>query len=221
MSKFYDVVIAGAGPVGLFLACELGLANVSVLVLESSLNAESPWKIEPLGRRGLNTPSVGNFYRRGMLNKFFDSGQRPSYHEKKPGFQFGGHFAGIALNANKLDLHRWKYRLAGPALTPGPTTIDRIETVLIERAESLGVMILRGKGVTKFVQNDDSVTVEAGGNQSFRDRWLVGCDGGRSVIRNVAGFDFVGTEAKFTGYAVKCDWEHPEKLKMGFHITML
>ena len=176
--------------------------------------------MEPLGRRGLNTPSVENFYRRGLLNEFFDPGDRPSSHQKTPGFQFGGHFAGIVLNANKLDLDRWKYRLPGPSLIPGPTTIERIETALTKRAESLGVKILRGKGSTKIAaQNNDSVTLEAGQNQSFRGKWLVGCDGGRSEIRKAAGFDFVGTEAKFTGYAIKCDWDQPEKLKPGFHIT--
>ena len=220
MSKLYDITIAGGGPIGLFLACELGLARASVLVLERDLKPESPWKVEPLGRRGLNTPSVEHLYRRGLLSKLFDPSERPSSHQKTPGFKFGGHFAGITLNANKLDLDRWKYRLPGPALVPGPTTIERIETALIERAESLGVTILRGNGVTKIaVQNDDSVTIEAGENQPFHGKWLVGCDGGRSVIRKAAGFDFVGTEAKFTGYAVQCDWDHPEKLKPGFHIT--
>ncbi|KAI4183954.1 MAG: hypothetical protein L6R41_005065 [Letrouitia leprolyta] len=220
MSKFYDVIIGGAGPVGLFLACDLALTKTSVLVLESSPTVESPWKVMPLGGRNLNTPSVENIYRRGMLDKVFETSQRPSYHEKKPGFQFGGHFAGIPLNANKLDLDRWKYRLSGPALVPGRATIDRIESILIERAENLGVTILRGHGVTKFSQNSDSVTVEAGEeNQSFQGRYLVGCDGGRSVIRKGAEFDFVGTEAKFTGYAVKFDFQNPENLKMGFHVT--
>lgn len=220
MRELYDVVIAGAGPIGLFLACELGLARASVLVLERDLKPESPWKVEPLGWRGLNTLSVENFYRRGLLSKFFDLSERPPSIQKTSGFQFGGHFAGIMLNANKLDLDRWKYRLPGPALVPGPATIERIETTLTERAESLGVTILRGDGVTEIAaQDDDSVTVEAGENQSFRGKWLVGCDGGRSVIRKAAGFDFVGTEAKFTGYAVKCDLDPPDKLKPGFHIT--
>ena len=220
MSELYDVVIAGAGPIGLFLACELGLAGTSVLVLESDPKPESPWKVAPLGRRGLNTLSVEALYRRGLLSNFFDPRERPSSLQKTPGFQFGGHFAGILLDANKLDLDRWKYRLPGPALVPGPTTVERIETALTERAESLGVTILRGNGITKIAAQDhDSVTVEAGENQSFRAKWLVGCDGGRSVIRKAAGFDFVGTEAKFTGYAVQCDLDPPEKLKPGFHIT--
>lgn len=145
MSLLYDVIIAGAGPIGLQLACELGLAHVSVLVLERDLEPQSPWKDAPLGRRGLNTPSVEGFYRRGLLNKFFDPSQRPSSLPKTNGFQYGGHFAGIMLNANRLELDRWKYRLPGPALVPGPTTMERIETVLTERAENFGVTILRGQ----------------------------------------------------------------------------
>ncbi|KIW23704.1 uncharacterized protein PV07_11883 [Cladophialophora immunda] len=220
MSKLYDVIIAGAGPIGLFLACELGLARMSVLVLERDVKAESAWKGEPLGFRGMNTPSLESFYRRGLLHKLFSSAERPSFYQKTPGFQFGGHFAGIPLNANKLEMDRWKYRIPGPALVPGPTTIEQVEAVLTERAEQLGVTILRGNGFTKIVSDDDdTLTVEAGETQIFRGKWLVGCDGGRSVVRKSAGFDFVGTEPKFTGYVVQCEWDHPEKLKQGFHIT--
>ncbi|KAF2803184.1 putative pentachlorophenol 4-monooxygenase [Mytilinidion resinicola] len=205
MSKLYDVVIAGAGPIGLFLACELGLAHVSVLVLERNDTLESSWKTAPLGRRSLNTLSVESFYRRGLLDKLVGSGQRPSVLQKTAGIQFAGQFAGIMLNANKLDLTRWKYRLPGPALVPEQTTMGASR---------------RGNGVTRIVaQDNEVVTVETGENQTFRSKWLVGCDGGRSVIRKAAGFDFVGTEAKFTAYAVKGDFDHPEKLKPGFHAT--
>jgi 2-polyprenyl-6-methoxyphenol hydroxylase-like FAD-dependent oxidoreductase len=220
MSQTYDVIIAGAGPIGLQLACELGLAGVTVLVLERDAEPQSLWKVAPLGRRGLNTPSVEAFYRRGLLSKFFEPGDRPSSIQKTTGFQFGGHFAGIMLNANKLELDRWKYRLPGPSLVPAPATINCIETVLTERAESLGVTILRGDGIALITaQNDDSVTVKTGGNQTFRGKWLVGCDGGRSVIRKAAGFTLEGTEAKLTGYAARCELNHPDMLKPGFHIT--
>ena len=64
----YDVVIAGAGPVGLFLACELRLANLSVLVLEQAANPHSPLKQLPFGMRGLSAPTIEAFYRRGLLN---------------------------------------------------------------------------------------------------------------------------------------------------------
>ena len=64
----YDVVIAGAGPVGLFLACELRLAGLSVLVLEQAENPRSPLKRLPFGMRGLSAPTIEAFYRRGLLD---------------------------------------------------------------------------------------------------------------------------------------------------------
>lgn len=71
MGKTWDVIIAGAGPVGLFLACELAIAGVSVLVLEREMQPESPWKEGLFGRRGLYTPAVEAFYRRGILKRIF------------------------------------------------------------------------------------------------------------------------------------------------------
>ena len=65
---FYDVVIAGAGPVGLFLACELRLAGLSVLVLEQAEDPASPLKRLPFGLRGLSAPTIEAFHRRGLLD---------------------------------------------------------------------------------------------------------------------------------------------------------
>ena len=217
MSQSYDVIIAGAGPVGLFLACELAMNEVSVLVLEreATTTTESPWKNGPLGRRGLNTPAVEAFYRRGMLDKIFDLSERPTHFEKSTGFRFAGHFAGMGLNGNKVDFSRWKYHLPGPSLHPGPTFQGHIETVLLERAQTLGVEILRGNGVSQVTDEGETVKVSAA-DQSFTAQWLVGCDGGRSIVRKAAGFGFEGTEAEFTGYAVMCDLDRPELLEKGF-----
>ncbi|KAI8223811.1 Monoogygenase [Colletotrichum sp. SAR 10_86] len=218
MTQLYDVIVAGAGPVGLLLACEVALAGASVLILERDAKPESEWKSNPVGFRGLHLPSIELLYRRDLLGKLYDLTNRPHTPPKGPGMQFGGHFAGIPLNLNQLDLNRWKYRLPGPSLMPGPITIDRIEAVLTERAESLGVTILRGHGFKRIVEETQSgITVEAGDEgQNFRGRWLVGCDGGRSVIRKAAGFEFAGTEATFTGYVVHCDLDHPDRLVPGF-----
>src|SRR6202789_991712 len=65
----YDVIIAGAGPVGLFLACELALAKCSVLILEKAKNPYSPLKQLPFGMRGLSSPTIEAFYRRGLLEE--------------------------------------------------------------------------------------------------------------------------------------------------------
>ncbi|KAF5520038.1 Monoogygenase [Colletotrichum aenigma] len=217
MTQLYDVIVAGAGPVGLLLACEVALAGASVLILERDAKPESEWKSNPVGFRGLHLPSIELLYRRDLLGKLYDLTNRPHTPPKGSGMQFGGHFAGIPLNLNQLDLNRWKYRLPGPSLMPGPITIDRIEAVLTERAESLGVTILRGHGFNWIVEETQSgITVEAGEEgQNFRGRWLVGCDGGRSAIRKAAGFEFAGTEATFTGYVVHCDLDHPDRLVPG------
>jgi glycine/D-amino acid oxidase-like deaminating enzyme len=112
----YDVVIAGAGPVGLFLACELGLAGTSVLVLERTEDPHSPLKAGWMGMRGLNIPSVDAFYRRGMLKEVRHSPLAWMAPAEKPGIElnqpnassaapaprFAGHFAGIMLDPQKL-----------------------------------------------------------------------------------------------------------------------
>lgn len=232
MVEIYDALVVGAGPVGLMLACELGLAGVSVLVLESSPSPDSPWKVWPLGMRGLNVVAVEALYRRGLLQTLVDAGKKaqgatalPKSLNGKPvgrlGARFGGHFAGIMLDADKIEYDRWKYRIPGPSLKPQPTMLAHVEAVLAERAESLGVKILRGTGVSAIVsqEDDSSVTVEAGVNQTFRGRWLVGCDGGRSVVRKAAGIGFIGTEPKYSGYSAKCDWEPVDKLNTGFTAT--
>ncbi|KFA69875.1 hypothetical protein S40285_08656 [Stachybotrys chlorohalonatus IBT 40285] len=221
MSKLYDVIIAGGGPVGLQLACELALARASVLVLEANVSRESPWKVHPLGRRALNVPSIETFYRRGLLDKILDSPQPPSSARQIPGFKFGGIFAGIMLNAQKFDMTRHRCCLPGPALRPPtPTTTEHVENVLTERAESLGVVIRRGLAFNRIIaENKNSISVMASDEQEFRGRWLVGCDGARSAVRGAAGITMTGTDPKFTGYAVHCDLDHPEMLKPGFNRT--
>ena len=72
--------------------------------------------------------------------------------------------------------------------------------------------------VTDFTEAEDSVTVHAG-DESFEAKWLVGCDGGRSTVRKVAGFEFAGTDPEFTGYTASVEIADPEKLRPGFNLT--
>jgi 2-polyprenyl-6-methoxyphenol hydroxylase-like FAD-dependent oxidoreductase len=223
MNKLYDVVLAGAGPVGLFLSCELALSGAAVLVLERDLDPSSPWKKLPLGVRGINSRSVEAFYRRGLLQKLEvqlnASGQR----------QLLGHFGGIMFERAKFDLSRFPYSLEGPSLAMRTTSLDGVETVLAERATELGVEIRRGCTVTSILSQDTtSVTVEAsvqdadGGEakrEQFRGRWLVGCDGGRSAVRKLAGFEFVGTEPKNTTYSIQGEFTNIMNLRQGFACT--
>ena len=101
----YDVVIAGAGPVGLFLACELRLADLSVLVLEQAEDPRSPLKRLPFGMRGLSAPTIEAFYRRGLLNDIaalepvktglMGGSASSAAHWMQQPRRPGGHFAGI------------------------------------------------------------------------------------------------------------------------------
>ncbi|KAJ5300037.1 hypothetical protein N7476_011594 [Penicillium atrosanguineum] len=240
MERSYDVIIAGGGPVGLFVACELGQAGHSVLVLEREVDTETALKSGPMGFRGLNGPSVEALYRRGLLDKIDmadqrlagfneglkgsalaigkDLGQGPT----KSGVRFGGHFASITLDPNLFEPSRFKYRIVGPSYLPAPTTIHLMETTLGERAETLGVTILRDHAVTDIVAKDDhGITVRAGKGKGeiFRGRWLVGCDGAHSLIRRLAAFRFEGTEPTLTGYTAHCEFEPADGLKKGFHVT--
>ncbi|KAM3486443.1 hypothetical protein MY3957_009763 [Beauveria namnaoensis] len=202
----YDVVIAGAGPVGLFLACELRLAEISVLVLERDVVPDSEWKSFPMGLRGLNTSSVEALYRRGLLDKIQMDELGPQ--QSNPGKpKMAGHFAGIMFDGSKLDMTRFKYTLKGPALNPCLIMTGQLEDALIERATILGVTILRGNGVSSVSQNCDGVTVGTDSGESYRGRWVVGCDGGRSAVRKAVGIDLVGTKATATGYSTKCEFE--------------
>src|SRR5262245_16449753 len=101
----YDVIIAGAGPVGLFLACELRLAKLSVLVLEQAEDPSSPLKRLPFGLRGLWGPSIEAFYRRGLLERVTPPRDDRAAGPPRPGAMASGsgspargpagHFAGI------------------------------------------------------------------------------------------------------------------------------
>jgi len=226
-SAAYDVIIAGAGPVGLLLACELGLARLSVLVLERAADPESPLKRLPFGMRGLWGPSVEAFYRRGLLEAIAaqpraDGGAaqpRPAA-MVSAGQRRGpaGHFAGIQFDYANIDSSRWSYRLPGPADEQVGAEMAHIERVLSAHALSLGVEIRRGQGVERFEASQGGVVVSSG-DQTFRAGYLVGCDGGRSTVRKLGGFDFEGTEPEFTGYSVEVEMADSARLPLGRHYT--
>ena len=216
----YDVVISGAGPVGLFLACELALAKCSVLVLEKTESPHSPLKQLPFGLRGLNSLSVEALYRRGLLEELEVPKRLKDPHSNAvqgPRRQVG-HFAGISLLSGNIDASQWRYRLPGSTDTMVLSEMEELETVLGRRAQVLGVEINYGLAVTDFHQAEDGVVV-ASGDQSFAGAWLVGCDGARSVVRKLGGFEFAGTEPEFTGYSTYVDIVDPEKLKPGRNVT--
>ena len=220
----YDVLIAGAGPVGLFLACELSLAGLSVLILEQSELPDSPLKRLPFGLRGLSVPTAEAFYRRGLLGDISalqrtkDSRVPSGAHWMEQSHRPGGHFAAIQFFRDKIDASKWPYRLPEAGEAGIAVAMEHLESVLTARAIAMGSEIRWGLGVEAFDEANDSVTVRAG-NETFRGRWLVGCDGGRSTVRKAGGFEFVGTAPEFTGYSVRAELSDPDKLPPGRHYT--
>ena len=217
----HDVVIAGAGPVGLFLACELRLAGVSVLVLEQAEDPRSPLKRLPFGMRGLSAPTIEAFYRRGWMDDIAapETGDASAVpHWMRQPRRAGGHFAGIQFFHDTIDTSKWRYHLPSPAGTSMMVAMEDLEVALAARAGAMGAEIRRGLGVEDFDQTDDAVSVRAGG-ETFRGRWLVGCDGGRSTVRKVGGFAFAGTDPEFTGYSVEVELADPDQLPLGRHYT--
>ena len=228
----YEVVIAGAGPVGLFLACELRLAGINVLVLERLPYTRTPLKTNYMGARGLNLPSVEAFYRRGLLNDVRGSAIGWVDPQSRRGMEvtnaeranlpnvprFAGHFAGIVIDANNLDFSDEKFMVQGPSSAGGMVSLAGLEEVLAERAQELGVELRLGTAVTDVTQTDNGASVHVG-DEVIGAKWVVGCDGGRSTVRKRAGFEFVGTDPEFTGTIAMADFADHEKLQPGWNIT--
>lgn len=216
----YDVIISGAGPVGLFLACELALAKCSVLILEKAMDPHSPLKQLPFGIRGLSAPTIEALYRRGQLEELeiHKRVKNPHSNAVQGPRRQAGHFAGIPFHDGDIDTSQWTYRLPGSTDTSLISEMQELESVLARRAETLGVIIKRGLAITDFHQTADGVTVQSG-DQSFKGKWLVGCDGSRSIVRKAGGFEFAGTEPEFTGYTTQVNIADPEKLSPGRNMT--
>ncbi|URL56900.1 FAD-dependent monooxygenase [Luteibacter flocculans] len=218
-----DVAIAGAGPVGLFLACELRLAGCSVIVLEREPDPHSPLKDLPLGLRGLTVPSLESLERRGLLDPLkahvaeYTSPHTPHWMQATPR-RPGGHFAGIPFFHDRIDPTAWPYRLP-PLPDTFAADMASIEAIFARRSGALGVVLHRGCGVEGLESFDDGVVVRTRG-ESFRTRWLVGCDGARSAVRKAAGIAFTGTEPEFTGYSARVTLADAESLKPGRHYTV-
>ncbi|MFC8800704.1 FAD-dependent monooxygenase [Promicromonospora sp. NPDC057138] len=222
----YDVIVAGAGPVGLLLACELRLHGAEVLVLERLAEPDPTIKAG-----SINTPTAEALYRRGLLPqlvaaqdrnleqfKSFLAGQAPRTGPTKAPPKFAGHFAGIMLSAENFDETDPAFAGRGPAGDIGMISQQDIESILAERAQDLGVTVRRGTALTGLADDGDAVVAETGAGP-LRARWLVGCDGGRSTVRKLAGFDFPGTDPEVTGHQAIVELEGAEQLGHGWTTT--
>jgi 2-polyprenyl-6-methoxyphenol hydroxylase-like FAD-dependent oxidoreductase len=165
----HDVVIAGGGPTGLMLAGELALAGVEVAIVERRASQDL------IGSRsgGLHSRTIEVFDQRGIADRFLSQGQVA---------QVAG-FAWIRLDISDFPT-RHNYGLG--------LRQEHIERILAGWVGELGVPIYRGREVTGFAQDDTGVDVELSDAQALRAAYLVGCDGGRSLIRKAAGIEFPG-----------------------------
>lgn len=165
----HAVIIAGGGPTGLMLAAELALAKVDVAIVERRLNQDVP------GSRagGLHSRPLEELDQRGIADRFISQGRT---HAVVP-------FPGAMLDRSGIPT-RHNYSLG--------LWQEKIERILADWAAELGVRTHRGEEMISFAQDETGVEVTLKSGQSLGARYLVGCDGGRSIVRKQASIEFPG-----------------------------
>jgi 3-(3-hydroxy-phenyl)propionate hydroxylase len=187
----HAVVIAGGGPTGLMLAGELALAGVDVAIVERRPSQELT------GSRagGLHARTIEVLDQRGIADRFLSQGQRhPAVH-----FHIPLDISDFPSRHNYV-LGLWQ---------------NHIERILAEWVGELAVPIYRGREVIDIAQDDSGVDVALSDGQSLRTEYLVGCDGGRSLVRKAAGLAFPGWDPT-TSWLI-AEVETAEEPKWGFH----
>jgi 3-(3-hydroxy-phenyl)propionate hydroxylase len=187
----HAVVIAGGGPTGLMLAGELALAGVDVVIVERRVSQD----LDGSRAGGLHSRTIEVLDQRGIAERFLSAGQVMQVQR----------FAGTPLDISDFPT-RHNYGLA--------LWQSEFELILAGWVGELGVPILRGREVVGFAQDDTGVDVELSGDTSLRAEYLVGCDGGRSLIRKAAGIDFPGWDPS-TSWMI-AEVEMDEEPEFGF-----
>jgi 2-polyprenyl-6-methoxyphenol hydroxylase-like FAD-dependent oxidoreductase len=231
-----DVTVVGAGPVGLTLAAELALAGASVQILERRTEPDEAMRAqsvnvptaEALDRRGLLPAAekvqrevlerLGSFARTAADRAPGADNGPPRDDRRASESRFTGHFAGVVLDPDLVD---WSdpdlaahTAAAGARLVPQP----QLEALLAGHVTRLGVPVHRGVEVTALDDTGEGVVVGTSAG-TVRTRWLVGCDGGHSAVRRLAGIAFPGTDPELTGYQAVVDIEDPSVLADGWTWT--
>jgi len=190
----HAVVIAGGGPTGLMLAGELALAKIDVAIVERRASQDLP------GSRagGLHARTIEVLDQRGIAERFLAEGKKAQV-------------AGFA--ATKFDISDFPTRHPyGLGLWQ-----NHIERILAAWVGELPVTFYRGREVTGFAQDDAGVDIALSDSQRLRAEYLVGCDGGRSLIRKAAGIDFPGWDP--TTSALLAEVEMTEEPQLGIRRT--
>lgn len=195
----HAVLIAGGGPTGLMLAAELALANVDVAIVERRANQA----LAETRAGGLHARTLEILDQRGVADRFLREGQIT---------QLAG-FAWTRLDISDLPT-RHPY---GLALRQG-----HIERILADWATELAVPVYRNAEVTGFAQNETGVDVTLSGGKTLRANYLVGCDGGRSMVRKAAGIDFAGFEPTLSNLMAEVEMREQPQFglrhdALGFH----
>src|SRR5262245_60669445 len=172
MMTEHAVVIAGGGPTGLMLAGELALAGIDVVIVERRVSQD----LDGSRAGGLHSRTIEVLDQRGIADRFLSQGQVGQVQS----------FALIRLDISDFPT-RHNYGLA--------LWQSHFERILADWVRELEVPILRGCEVVGFAQDDAGVDVELSAGTTLRAEYLVGCDGGRSLIRKAAGIDFPGWDA--------------------------
>lgn len=165
----HGVVVVGGGPTGLMLAGELALAGADVAIVER----RTSWELVGSRAGGLHSRTIEILEQRGIADRFLAQGQV-------------GQLAGFSQI--RLDISDF------PTRHPYGLTLWQIhiERILAEWVGELAVPIYNGREVTGVAQDGTGVDVELSDGQFLRAKYVVGCDGGRSVVRKAAGIDFPG-----------------------------
>jgi 3-(3-hydroxy-phenyl)propionate hydroxylase len=183
------VVIAGAGPTGLMLAGELALAGVDVAIVERRVSRE----LDGSRSGGLHSRTIEVLDQRGIADRFLAEGKALQVQS----------FAGIPLDISDFPT-RHNYGLG--------VWQAHFERILGGWVDELGVPIARGLEVTGLGQDEEGVDVELSDGRSLRSSFLVGCDGGRSLVRKAAGIDFSGWDPSISSLIAEAEMdEEPER----------
>ncbi len=192
----HTVVIAGGGPTGLMLAGELALAGVDVAIVERRVAQE----LIGLRAGGLHARTLELLDQRGIAERFVSEGQ----------------IAQVAgFGSARLDISDF------PTRRPCGLGLRQmhIERILAAWVAELGVRAYREREVSGFTQDDSGVTVEMSNGDSLRAEYLVGCDGGRSIVRKIAAIEFPGWDATMSNLLAGA--EMTGKPPMGVHRNAL
>lgn len=189
----HEVIIAGGGPTGMMLAGELALAGVDVAIIEKRSNQD----VEGSRASGLHPRAIELLDQRGIADRFLSQGEK----------HYAVAFAGTILEARDRAT-RHSYTLA--------LWQEKIERGLAEWIGALAVKVYRGAALTTFSENARHVDHQLSDGRTLRSSYLVGCDGGRSMVRKTAGIAFPGWEPQSSYLIYEAEVAHEPPLGIRF-----